>query len=254
MFGVTYIGGPTALLESNGVRLLTDPGFDPAGMEFRSGSYTLTRTLGPAVPGEELLPIDAVLLSHDHHFDNLDASGRALLPSADCVLTTKDGARRLGGRAIGLEPGESAAVGALTITATPARHGPENGDRGPVIGFILESPDADGATYVSGDTVFYDRLLEIAARWDIRRALLFMGAARVAAVGPQHLTMTAREAADFARHMPQAKIMPLHFEGWAHFTEGRDVIETVFAEARLADRLVWGVPGKRIDFRPDRRA
>jgi hypothetical protein len=33
---------------------------------------------GPAVAAEEIGPIDAVLLSHDQHGDNLDRSGRAL--------------------------------------------------------------------------------------------------------------------------------------------------------------------------------
>jgi L-ascorbate metabolism protein UlaG (beta-lactamase superfamily) len=82
MLGVTYVGGPTALLELNRVRLLTDPGFDPAGTEFRSGILILTRTMGPAVPISQLLPIDAVLLSHVHHFDHLDESGRAFLSAA----------------------------------------------------------------------------------------------------------------------------------------------------------------------------
>lgn len=248
MLGVTYVGGPTALLELDGVRLLTDPGFDPAGTEFRSATYVLTRTIGPALAGSDLLPVDAVLLSHDHHFDNLDDSGRAFLSSAGRVLTTEDGAHRLGGGAIGLKPGESSTVGSVTITATPARHGPAGGDRGPVIGFILQSPHEDGATYISGDTVLYDRLLEIAAQFDIRRALLFMGAAKVAAVGPQHLTMTAHEAAELATHMPRARIMPLHFEGWAHFSEGRDLIQSVFAAAGRSDRLIWGEPGKRVDL------
>lgn len=31
--------------------------------------------------------------------------------------------------------------------------------------------------------------------------------------------------------------MPLHFEGWAHFTEGRDTLPPAFDRAGLGDRL-----------------
>ena len=94
---LTYVGGPTLLLEWRGLRLLTDPTFDPAGSEYPTASYTLSKTQGPAVSPERLERVDAVLLSHDHHFDNLDAGGRAFLESAGAVLTTTTGATRLGG-------------------------------------------------------------------------------------------------------------------------------------------------------------
>jgi L-ascorbate metabolism protein UlaG (beta-lactamase superfamily) len=41
MMKFTYIGGPSALLELGGLRLLTDPTFDPAGEEYPVGLYTL---------------------------------------------------------------------------------------------------------------------------------------------------------------------------------------------------------------------
>jgi hypothetical protein len=67
-----------------------------------------------------------VLLSHDHHGDNLDGAGRALLPAAGAVLTTSTtGAGRLGGNARGLQPEattllESPGRPTIQITATPA--------------------------------------------------------------------------------------------------------------------------------------
>lgn len=73
----TYIGGPTALLEVSGLRLLTDPTFDSANQEYPTGVYTLRKTAAPALSPESLGRIDAVLLSHDHHFDNLDHAGRS---------------------------------------------------------------------------------------------------------------------------------------------------------------------------------
>ena len=92
----TYIGGPTALLELDGLKLLTDPTFDPAGTEYPTGLYALRKTVGPAISPEILGHIDAILLSHDHHFDNLDHAGRALLGNVEIILTTPSGAERLG--------------------------------------------------------------------------------------------------------------------------------------------------------------
>lgn len=96
--------------------------------------YILRKTQGPALAAESLGDIDLVLLSHDHHFDNLDHAGPRLLGTAARVVTTVAGAGRLGARAIGLAPWESEEVPApdgrmLRITATPARHGPATGDR-----------------------------------------------------------------------------------------------------------------------------
>ena len=79
---LTHIGGPTLLIEVGGLRLLTDPTFDAAGAGIRQGAYELIKTEGPAMRAESVGHIDAVLLSHDHHFDNLDDAGRALLASA----------------------------------------------------------------------------------------------------------------------------------------------------------------------------
>lgn len=240
----TYIGGPTALIEVDGVRFLTDPTFDPAGTSYETPVYTLRKTQGPALSVEALGPVDAVLLSHDHHFDNLDRAGKTLLSRAARTLVPTAGAERLGGNATGLVPWQTVdVVGGngqhVPVIATPARHGPAGGDRGPVVGFLLAS-----TVYVSGDTVWYEGVEEVARRADVRVAFLFMGAARVKEVGPAHLTMTADDAVHAARAMPNAAIVPLHYEGWEHFSEGQSVIEPAFAAAGLETRLRWLVPGQ----------
>jgi L-ascorbate metabolism protein UlaG (beta-lactamase superfamily) len=254
---VTYIGGPTALLSLEGLRLLTDPTFDLAGEEYRTAVYTLHKIASPALAPESLGHVDVVLLSHDQHFDNLDRAGRVFLAQVETVLTTTAAATRLGslahGNAIGLATWQQIELptrpgGALRVMGTPARHGPADGDRGPVTGFLITSDSTpDSALYISGDTVWYDALAEIArhvptdARIDT--ALLFMGAARVPEVGPQHLTMTAADGVEFARAFPHATIVPLHFEGWQHYSESRDHITRVFRGAGLEHRLHWLQPG-----------
>ncbi len=77
MLSVRLVGGPTAVLEHGGLRWLIDPTFSPPG-EYGG----LVKTTGPAVAVEELGPVDVVLVSHDHHADNLDPAGRELVLAA----------------------------------------------------------------------------------------------------------------------------------------------------------------------------
>jgi hypothetical protein len=101
----TYVGGPTTLLEWCGVHFLTDSAFDAAGTEYKSGPARLKKLVGPTMSAEALGAVDVVLLSCDHHFDNLDHAGRALLMRAAKVLTTVAGAERLGANAVGPRTG-----------------------------------------------------------------------------------------------------------------------------------------------------
>jgi len=250
----TYIGGPTVLLEISGLRLLSDPTFDAAGTDYPTSAYTLKKLIGPAMSVESLGRIDAVLLSHDHHFDNLDHAGRALLQNARKIITTQAGAERLGKNAVGLANWQSFELPnpngcSIRVTGAPARHGPVNGDRGPVTGFVLTSPESlPGALYLSGDTVWNEGLADVGRRFDIRIALLFLGAARVPEVSPAHLTLTAEEAVRAAHAFNNAVIIPLHFEGWAHLSESRLQVETAFKNAAMEHRLRWLEPGRAIDF------
>jgi L-ascorbate metabolism protein UlaG (beta-lactamase superfamily) len=246
----TYIGGPSALIELAGFRFLTDPTFDPGGTDYPTPVYTLHKTQSPAVDARSLGHIDVVLLSHDHHFDNLDHAGRMALASAGAVFTTQAGAERLGGEVVGFAPWEWNVLQSpdgheLTVTATPARHGPANGDRGPVVGFVLQSSSAaDPVVYVSGDTVWYDGVAEVGKRFDVDVAVLNLGAARVDVAGPYDLTFSADDAVTLARAWPRTTIVPLHYEGWTHFTEGRAEVSAAFAAAGLSDRIRWPIAGQ----------
>ena len=114
MVQMTHLGGPTVLLELGGWRILTDPTFDPPGRKYQFGWGTSSiKTAGPALQPDEIGPVDVVLLSHDHHADNLDDRGRDLLPAAGTVLTTRTGARRLAAPNVhGLGAGETTSLDA----------------------------------------------------------------------------------------------------------------------------------------------
>src|SRR5262249_12644843 len=107
---------------------------------------------------------------------------------------------------------------------------------GDVIGFVL-SADRDGAPalYISGDTVWYEGVAEVAERFDVRIAILFTGSAETR--GRFHLTMDSNDAIAAAHAFPKAKIVAIHNEGWAHFTESQAGLAKSYAALGLADRL-----------------
>jgi L-ascorbate metabolism protein UlaG (beta-lactamase superfamily) len=247
---VLLVGGPTAVLEYAGLRLLTDPTFDPPG-EHEGG---LTKLTGPAMGADEVGPIDAVLISHDHHADNLDPGGRAFVADAPRTLTTTAGAERLGGTAIGLEPWASVelerpAGDTVSVTAVPALHGPEGCEpiTGPVIGFVLRAADAP-ALYVSGDNASVDVVRAIAERLGpIELAVLFAGGVSLPnRFDGAYLTLSARAAAEAAQVLGARAVVPVHFEGWAHFTQGADDLRAAFEAAGIGERLVVPEPGATV--------
>ena len=247
---LTLIGGPTLLIEIGGLRLLTDPTFDPAGSVYSMGPVQLEKRSHPACSIQSLGHIDAVLLSHEQHPDNLDKSGRAMLSSVGKVFTTQQSAVRLGPHAVGMRPWETAylatADGRLIITATPARHGPHGAEAysGEVTGFVLTwAGTAGSALYISGDTVWYEGVAETARRFKVGLALLNLGAARIEQVGPVDLTMNAEGAVQAVRAFGDATIVPAHYEGWAHFSEPQEEVARIFERFALTNRLHWLEPG-----------
>jgi L-ascorbate metabolism protein UlaG (beta-lactamase superfamily) len=245
---ITYVGGPTALLEVEGLRLLTDPTFDRAGRKYNFGWGTSSRKLqDPALTSAELAPIDAVLLSHDHHDDNLDDAGREMLPSAGTVITTPSGARRLGANSVGLAPWDSTTLQApggaeVRITATPCRHGPPLSRplAGEVIGFLLEwEGQRDGAVWITGDTVWFGGIPEVAERFEVGTAIVHLGGVRFPVTGPARYTMNAAEAVRVAEQFELKTLVPIHYEGWKHFRQGRAEVESAFAEAGIGNRVRW---------------
>lgn len=238
---LTLIGGPTLLIEIGGFRLLTDPTFDGPGT-YQLPHVTLEKLAGPALPAEALGRIDAVLLSHDQHSDNLDHAGRALVGQVPATLTTRAGAARLGATARGLAAWQTVEVAGpdgarLSITATPARHGPVGIEplSGDVTGFLIGVAAPGDAIYVTGDTVWYHGVAEVARRYRPRLVILFAGAAKTR--GAFHLTMDSNDAIETAHAFPDAQIVAAHTDGWGHFTESGDDLARAFATLGLGERL-----------------
>lgn len=246
---IQLVGGPTAILEYGGLRWLTDPTFSPPG-EYGG----LTKLTGPALDIAGCAPIDVVLLSHHHHSDNLDPAGREFLPSVKQVLSTTRAAEELGGNVVAMEPWSEVEVdgsgaGTVRVTAVHAQHGPDGSDeiQGPVLGFILSAPNVD-TVYFSGDNASRDVVRGIVERTgEIPIAILNAGAVQLPKFDRAYLTLSADQAADVTRTLGARVVIPLHFEGWAHFTQGAAALEAAFSGNGIRDRLLMLDRGQRAE-------
>ncbi len=159
---VTYVGHATVLVDLDGTRLLTDP--------------VLRRRIGPlvrhgAAPAPETTEgLDAVLVSHLHH-DHADLASlrrlgpktRLLVPPGSCPFFERHGFDAVSE----LAPGESAAVGELTVTAVDARHDGGRRRFAPApraIGFLLSGSHR---VYFAGDTDYFAGMEELAPGLDL---------------------------------------------------------------------------------------
>ena len=153
---ITWIGHATALIELDGVRLLTDP-----LLRNRLGHL---RRHGPAPDPDALRDIDAVLISH-LHFDHLDIpSLRRLARGVRMLVPHGAGSflRRQGFPGVEeLAAGDQADVGGVAIAAVPAVHDRRRrpyagGPEADAIGFV-----AGGRVYFAGDTDLFDAMAEL---------------------------------------------------------------------------------------------
>lgn len=234
------VGGATVVIDYGGLRFVSDPTFDPPG---DYGAYQ--KLTGPAVPLARIEPVDAVLLSHDTHMDNFDHAGREFAARVGTVVTGSRAAQRMGGGARGLAPFESTVMGAVTVYAVPAQHGPADGDRDEfgdinteVTGFVLRS-DGLPTVYVSGDNASIAPVVDIAERFpDVSIGVLHAGAARLPSKNAgRPLTLTADRASDVAQLLGLSAVVPVHCEGWSLYTQSPDDVRDAFADAGLADVL-----------------
>jgi L-ascorbate metabolism protein UlaG (beta-lactamase superfamily) len=159
---LTYIGHATVLVELAGARLLTDP--------LLSKGILHVRRQVPVPRIGDLLPLDAILISHAHR-DHLDRASLNRL-ACECPIIVHGGGgalvRRSGAReVIEVEEGGRLAVGRVLVEALHASH---DGRRHPLsrsagsVGYLLHGPPT---IYFAGDTDLFPGMSELQGRVDV---------------------------------------------------------------------------------------
>lgn len=229
---IQFIGNATTLIRVAGLTILTDPNFVHAGEAVPIGYGMTTRRLkDPAIEFEDLPSIDLVVLSH-FHGDHFDRIAQERLDRNLPIVTTPEAAGTLQGigfrAARGLDPWErhepGGGTGTVRITALPARHAPSvlAVALPDVMGSLIEvwpgGSDRDKpelSLYISGDTIVFDGLRDIAMRHPRPDVGVFhLGGTRVMGVT---VTLDAKQGTEAVRIIQPELVLPIHYDDYDAF-------------------------------------
>jgi L-ascorbate metabolism protein UlaG (beta-lactamase superfamily) len=220
---ITYVGHATILLELSGVRILTDPNFDPTLGRF------LPRVAPPGVAIEALPKLDAMLLTHAHA-DHLSFASLNALPTDIPLYAPPSVAqwlRRLGyAHAVPVAPGESVRVGDVDVTAAVAQHvgaryAVDRWRRAANM-YLLETPKT--STFFAGDTALTpqshhlvdERIVRAGRQLDV--ALLPIGHAPWWKPGFRRGHLTSADALTLFERLQARFLIPYHWGTFNHVT------------------------------------
>jgi len=256
---IFFIGNATLLIRYAGLTILTDPTFIHMHEKVHLGYGLKSKRLtDPAIDIKELPRIDIILLSH-FHGDHFDQVAEKQLDKSLLIVTTSHASKELNKRgftntqildkwdSISFVKGEVK----LKVTATPGRHGPlpisillPN-----VMGSILDfqSPNNKlSRLYITGDTLVYNQIKEIAKRFnDVDIALLHLGGTRILGI---LVTMDAKQGIKMFNIINPKVAIPIHYNDYDVFKSPLDDFRNEMVKAGLDKRVSYLTHGESYNF------
>ncbi len=123
---------------------------------------------------------------------------------------------------------------------------------GPVIGFMIEfDAQTNGTIYISGDTVYFKGIQEVASRFKIDIGIFHLGSAQFRYLtGFGRYTMNARDLLKAIRVIKPNLAIPIHHTGWTHFKENTaTLVKELTADDGVSNKILFLNPGVTTNLR-----
>ena len=255
------IRGATSIVTYAGRRFLIDPFFAPMGSRAPVPS-PYNETPNPLVelplPVEDIVGVDAVIVTHMHHFDHFDDHAARAIPKALPVFVQSekeaDDMRALGFKDVSPLSEKGSAFGGVTLFRTNALHGAGEhsvrmyeaiglpGDASGVV-FIAEG---EPVFYMAGDTVWFEGVAKALDRF--RPEIVALNAAWAQFPDGTPILMGPEDIETTARYAPGACFIATHMDAVNHARLDRAGLRAFLEEKELLERFVIPEDGECVTF------
>ena len=247
----------TIIIEYAGKKFLVDPmlaekGAFP-GFEGTPNSHIPNPLVDLPVPMDEILDVDAVIVTHIHP-DHWDEAAINLVPKDMLIFAQneKDAAQiQAQGFSNVRALGESTAFDGITLIKTPGRHGGEKTVEeladllGHVSGVVFKHP-GEKTLYIAGDTVWYEGVEENLKNYEPDVVVLNSGDAQVLGYDP--IIMDKKDVYEVYKAAPRATIIASHMESVNHAMLSRKELREFISEKGMAQRVLVPEDGETCSF------
>ncbi len=229
-----WLGQSGVLVQWQGRHLLLDPYLsDSLTRKYATTDKPHVRMTGRVIAPERLRFIDVATSSHNHT-DHLDAETLLLLlranPRMELIIPEANREFVVNRLSIpieqpkGLNAGESGHWAGFTFHAVPAAHNEiekDSGGRHKYLGYVIEA--GRWTIYHSGDTLRYEGMADVLARWQIDVALLPINGN----LPERHVAgnLDGPEAATLAKDIGARLVIPCHYEMFEFNTASPDAFK-----------------------------
>lgn len=255
------IRGATVVVTYGGKTFLVDPFFadkgslPPIPSPYNNSPNPLVEL---PVSVEELMAVDAVIVTHMHHFDHFDEAAQKAIPKDKPIFTQSEGEaedmRKLGFKNVTALTDTGVPFDGITLFRTDAAHGQGQasdknyktlGLPADASGVVFKQP-GEKTLYIAGDTVWYEGVKNAIDKH--QPEVIVLNAALAAFADETPILMGTDGLYEVAKAAPDATIIASHLDAVNHARIGREEMRRFVQENKLAERVHIPHDGEVISF------